>query len=224
MTSPLGKGAQQQHYFSLCPMWPSGVKRSLSVCLSIQLSCYLLLNHWDNIIKLATWILHMVSVCESNIILLSVRHTTSNLSTEHGDFTVVCHQLHNLVVFSVCSLLSKVILFIIYLSLPELRDYLHWISKEMMGEEEFQLHVAPPTYATHPMSLYKTRDKLSRLSLLVPSMVFFSAGAQWGLLSFLVHNSVFLVCINFKFCHGNQPKWLLVLWPVAILVGCRGKI
>ena len=66
----------------------------------------------------------------------------------------------------VCLLLSMGILFIIYLSSPECRDlpnsHLHWINKEMMGEEVFQLHVDMSTYATGPMSLYKARqDKLN---------------------------------------------------------------
>ena len=71
-----------------------------------------------------------------------------------------------------------------------------------MGEEEFQLHVATPTYATHPMSLYNTRqaqqDCLSLLVLnrsSVPAGVqkgsSFPAGAYLGLLSLLVLTWVF---------------------------------
>ena len=43
----------------------------------------------------------------------------------------------------------------------------------MMGEEVFQLHVATPTYATCPVSLYKRQ-------------------AHHGIFSLLVHNRVFL--------------------------------
>ena len=94
-----------------------------------------------------------------------------------------------------CSLLSRVILFIISLSSPECRNllssHLHSISKETLGEE-FQLHVATPTYATHPMSLYKTRDKL--IMVIFPCWCTtgpFSTGMQQGLLSLLVCKSVF---------------------------------
>ena len=68
-------------------------------------------------------------------------------------------------------LLSRIILFIIYLSSPECRDlassHLHQLSKEMMGEEVFQLNDATPTYATRPMSLYKVRQETSPQGLCV---------------------------------------------------------
>ena len=63
------------------------------------------------------------------------------------------------------SFLSRVILFIIYLFTSERRDFpsshLRLISTEMMGEEVFQMHVATPTYATRPMSLYKIKQETS---------------------------------------------------------------
>ena len=88
----------------------------------------------------------------------------------------------------------------------------------MMREEIFQLHVATPTYATCPMSLYKTRDKLN--------MVFFpcwyttgsfSAGMQQSSYSANMQKSSFpsgaemglfslLVLHKFLICHGNQKK------------------
>ena len=65
----------------------------------------------------------------------------------------------------VCVHCSKVILFIIYLSLPECRDLpnsnLHGINEEMIAGEIFKLHVTTPTYATRSMSLYKTRQEKS---------------------------------------------------------------
>ena len=39
----------------------------------------------------------------------------------------------------------------------------HWISKQMMGEIVFQLHIATPTYATGPMFLHKARQKFNRV-------------------------------------------------------------
>ena len=76
----------------------------------------------------------------------------------------------------------KGIFFIIYLSLPEHRDlpssHLHWISKGMMGKEEFQLHFAiPPRPDKRPAQ-----------------QVFIPAGAHQGLLSLLARHRVFLPC------------------------------
>ena len=49
----------------------------------------------------------------------------------------------------------------------------------MMGEA-LQLHVAIPTYVTHPMSLYEAKQEIDSID---PS---FPAGVQQGLLSLLV--------------------------------------
>ena len=45
-----------------------------------------------------------------------------------------------------------------------------------MGEEVFQLHVATPTYATRPLSLYKARQETKSTGFSFP------AGASKGLL------------------------------------------
>ena len=70
----------------------------------------------------------------------------------------------------------------------------------MMGEEVFQLHVATPTYATYPLSLYKARQETTSTG---------NAGAQHGLLSLLVQVVIYKLP-TLKFCHGNQTKWPLV--------------
>ena len=41
----------------------------------------------------------------------SVRHTVSNISTEHGDFTMTCHQLRILVLFCLFSTRLRVYVF-----------------------------------------------------------------------------------------------------------------
>ena len=88
----------------------------------------------------------------------------------------------------------------LYLSSPERRDWpssqLHWINKEMMREEVFQVHVATPTYVKRPMSLYKTRTSSTLSS--------FPAGAQQGLLSLLA-------LYKFPTCLSDQTKWPLVM-------------
>ena len=38
---------------------------------------------------------------------------------------------------------------------------IYWISKEMLGEEIFQLRVATPSFVTCPMSFYKAKHKTS---------------------------------------------------------------
>ena len=94
----------------------------------------------------------------------------------------------------------------------------------MMGEEVFQLHVATPTYATHPISLYKTRDKL--IMVFFPCWCItgsFSTGMQQGLLSLLVCKTVFFPfwCLTgssfpasasqFSYLPRQLKKWPLVL-------------
>ena len=76
----------------------------------------------------------------------------------------------------------------------------------MMGEEVFQLHVATPAYATHPMSLYKARHKT------ISTGSSFPAGVQKGHIVLLVPKKgllSLLVLYRFpylKVCHGNQTK------------------
>ena len=78
------------------------------------------------------------------------------------------------------------------------------ITKEMMGEEIFQLHVATPTCATHPMSLDYTRQGTRFTGS------YFPADVQQGLLSQLVGGVVYKFP-TLKFCHINQTKWPLVI-------------
>ena len=98
------------------------------------------------------------------------------------------------------SLLSRVILFIIYLFTSERRDFpschLRLISKEMMGEEVFQMHVATPTYATRPMSLYKIKQETSSTGSSFPT------SAQQ-----FFFPRVFFPCrckFRLQICNGNQ--------------------
>ena len=79
--------------------------------------------------------------------------------------------------------------------------------KEMMGEEVFQLHVAIPTYATCPMSLYKTRQTQQGFLSWRATGSSFPAGVQKGLLYLLVLYKF----PTLKFCIGNCTKWLLVI-------------
>ena len=71
----------------------------------------------------------------------------------------------------------------------------------MMAEEVFQLHVATSPYATHSLSLYKTRDKLSRIYFLCwCATVFFpcwcAKGSSFpaGVQSLLLCKRVFFLC------------------------------
>ena len=98
-----------------------------------------------------------------------------------------------------------------------LSSHLHWISKEMMGEEAFQLSVATPNYA-RSMSLHKAIQEKSLMSS-------FPADVQMGLLYLLVLHRIFSPCwyftgasfpvdasqiSYFKFAHANQTKRPLV--------------
>ena len=94
-----------------------------------------------------------------------------------------------------------------------------------MGEEVFQLHVATPTYATHPV-LSSTRCYFvagvqeGLLSLLVCNRVYARGsslpdGVSQGTLSLLVIHRIFSLLLlhkfpTLRFYHGNQTKAISV--------------
>ena len=57
-----------------------------------------------------------------------------------------------------------------------------------MGEQVFQLHVATPTYDTHPTSLYRARQETNSTGTSFPT------DTQQGLLSLLVPKRIYFPC------------------------------
>ena len=91
-------------WMSLCPcdLWMG----SKGHCLSVSLSCYLLLNDWAEFNQtcymtspsgMGVQKQHNFSVHLS--LHLSICHTISNINMEPGYFAMACHQLDNLVCF-----------------------------------------------------------------------------------------------------------------------------
>ena len=87
ITSPHGKGVQEQHYFSVCP----SIRHP-----SIYSSCYLLLNHWAEFNQTCyitsphgkgVQAQHYFSVCAS--VHASLPHTISSKSTEQNSTKLV---------------------------------------------------------------------------------------------------------------------------------------
>ena len=123
-------------------------------------------------------------------IILAFLHFDCNKAFASSTIYIVIFRHLLFMSLCVCSLLSWVFLFMIFLSSPGHRDlpsfHLHRISNDMREKEVFQFHVATAIYTKCPMSLYKTRQETSS------TWSSFPAGVQHGLLSLLVPQQGFL--------------------------------
>ena len=74
--------------------------QKVTVCLSASPSHYLLLNQWAEFNQTCYMTFPHGKDVQEQVCLavhLSIHHTISNISTEHGDFAIAFHQLRSLV-------------------------------------------------------------------------------------------------------------------------------